>query len=163
LESQQKKNIQFTNDLGFTFTSAFEDAVLSGGRLRDVLKGLEQDIARIILRRAVTQPLAQGISAGLAQLFTSGFGSSAPAMAGGGSVSAGMPYIVGEHGREAFVPAVSGSIVPNHELGGVTINQSIYVDSRSDQASIRVAMIAAKDQAIAEIRAIQRSTGESRI
>jgi hypothetical protein len=43
-------------DLGLTFTSAFEDAVVGGKKFSDVLKGLEQDIARIILRRGVTEP-----------------------------------------------------------------------------------------------------------
>ncbi len=36
----------------------------------------------------------------------------------GGPVSSGVPYIVGEKGAEMFVPNVSGTIVPNHELGG---------------------------------------------
>lgn len=48
--------------------------------------------------------------------------------AGGGDVVGGMPYYVGERGPELFVPATSGSIVPNHSLamagagGGQTIN-----------------------------------------
>jgi hypothetical protein len=36
----------------------------------------------------------------------------------GGSVLAGMPYLVGERGMELFVPRSSGTIVPNHQLGG---------------------------------------------
>lgn len=41
-----------------------------------------------------------------------------PGRAGGGPVMAGSPYIVGERGRELFVPRQSGSVVPNHALGG---------------------------------------------
>lgn len=37
----------------------------------------------------------------------------------GGPVSAGMPYIVGEQGRELFVPDVSGTIIPNDALAGL--------------------------------------------
>lgn len=46
--------------------------------------------------------------------------------ADGGPVSSGSPYIVGERGPELFVPRYSGTIVPNHELGGggQTINMS---------------------------------------
>ena len=42
----------------------------------------------------------------------------------GGPVIGGNPYIVGEQGPELFVPGGSGSIIPNHALGGnsVTIN-----------------------------------------
>lgn len=42
-----------------------------------------------------------------------------PGKAMGGPVSSGVPYIVGERGRELFVPNVNGRIIPNDELGGV--------------------------------------------
>jgi len=37
-------------DLGFTFASSFEDAVVEGRNLSDVLQGLERDIPRILTR-----------------------------------------------------------------------------------------------------------------
>ena len=43
-----------------------------------------------------------------------------PRMQQGGSVRE-RPYIVGERGPELFVPNTAGNIVPNNELGGVTI------------------------------------------
>lgn len=43
--------------------------------------------------------------------------------AAGGPVMAGKSYVVGERGPEMFRPAQSGTIIPNHELGGsATIN-----------------------------------------
>jgi hypothetical protein len=36
----------------------------------------------------------------------------------GGSINAGQPAVVGERGRELFVPSTSGTIIPNHDLGG---------------------------------------------
>jgi len=47
------------------------------------------------------------------------------ARAGGGPVTAGSPYMVGERGPELFVPQASGSIVPNGAGGAPTVN--IYV------------------------------------
>ena len=46
--------------------------------------------------------------------------------ANGGPVSAGSPYVVGERGRELFVPKTAGDIVPADQLGGgnFTINIS---------------------------------------
>jgi hypothetical protein len=38
--------------------------------------------------------------------------------AAGGPVTAGQAYTVGERGRELFVPNQSGTIVPNHRMGG---------------------------------------------
>lgn len=45
-------------DLGATFSSAFEDAIFAGKQLSDVLAGLGQDLARLLLRKTVTDPLA---------------------------------------------------------------------------------------------------------
>jgi len=36
----------------------------------------------------------------------------------GGAIQAGQPAVVGERGRELFVPSTSGTIVPNHDMGG---------------------------------------------
>ena len=46
------------------------------------------------------------------------------ARASGGPVARGGSYIVGERGPELFTPGTSGSITPNHALGGsnITVN-----------------------------------------
>lgn len=44
-----------------------------------------------------------------------------PHRAGGGPVSSGMPYWVGERGPELYVPSAAGSILPNGG-GGITVN-----------------------------------------
>ena len=36
----------------------------------------------------------------------------------GGPVTAGRPYLIGERGPELMVPKQSGTITPNHALGG---------------------------------------------
>ena len=47
----------------------------------------------------------------------------------GGSVRGGMPYTVGERGRELFVPSTNGTIVPNHDLrGGTNITFNIQAN-----------------------------------
>ena len=38
-------------------------------------------------------------------------------MAEGGALQAGQPAVVGERGRELFIPNTSGTIVPNHDMG----------------------------------------------
>ena len=50
----------------------------------------------------------------------------------GGMVKEGQPYMVGEAGKELFVPNQSGTIVPNHDLGQpVNVNFNINtVDAR---------------------------------
>lgn len=52
-----------------------------------------------------------------------------PGRAGGGSVMAGQPYIVGEQGPELLVPRSNGTIIPNNQLSTVANNKTnnVYV------------------------------------
>ena len=49
-------------DLGMSFSSAFEDAIVGGKKFSEVLQGLGEDILRIITRKTITEPLAAGIA-----------------------------------------------------------------------------------------------------
>lgn len=67
-----EKGIDVARELGLTFSSAFEDAIVAGKGLQDVLKGLEQDILRILARKLVTEPLANVVTGALGSAFGSG-------------------------------------------------------------------------------------------
>ncbi len=59
--------------------------------------------------------------------------------ADGGPVKGNSPYIVGERGPELFVPRSSGTVVPNHAMGGATVNVAVdasgsSVEGDADQA-----------------------------
>lgn len=56
-------------ELDWAFQSAFENAIIEGENLRSVLAGLLEDIAKIILRLYVTQPLAKSIVGGIGAMF----------------------------------------------------------------------------------------------
>jgi lambda family phage tail tape measure protein len=45
------------------------------------------------------------------------------AKAGGGDVTGGMPYLVGEQGPELVIPKSSGTVIPNNRLGSAMGNQ----------------------------------------
>lgn len=151
LGKELDKAKDFAEDFGLTFNSALEDALVNGKRFSDVLKSLEQDIARIIIRKSVTEPLGNAISSifkniDFGKIFSFGGG-----RAGGGPVYPGQYYVVGERGPEVLLPNTAGTVVPAGAGGGVTVVQHISIDSRSDRASILAAMSAAKDAAKAEI------------
>ena len=138
-------------DMGMVFQSAFEDAIVGGKKLRDVMQGLIQDIARLVLRQTVTAPLAKAISGALGGWLGGGpgigygeAGSAAvgalvpdlagnliPALASGGPLTGGVPTIVGEEGPELILPGASGTVIPNHALGGqsVTVVQNINISA----------------------------------
>jgi hypothetical protein len=114
---------QMSNDAGSMIAQGFEDAILSGQKLGEVVRSLGRDLLRLVFQKTITNPLAEGISAALR----------IPFKAMGGPVSGGSPYVVGEQGPELFVPHASGTIVPNNKMGGgsgsgggsVTVNYNI--------------------------------------
>jgi len=58
--------------------------------------------------------------------------------ADGGDVVPGMAYLVGERGRELFVPDQPGSIVPHEQVGRQNVTMNIYTpDANSFRASRR--------------------------
>ncbi|MCK5641909.1 MAG: hypothetical protein KAJ19_13990, partial [Gammaproteobacteria bacterium] len=101
--------------LGLTFSSAFEDAIVSGAKFGEILKSIKQDLLRLFIRKAVTEPFAAGASTLFSTALSSIFGGF---MAEGGPVTAGKVFAVGEKGPELFKPNQSGTIIPNSALGG---------------------------------------------
>ncbi|WP_417844843.1 tape measure protein [Thalassospira sp.] len=125
---------QFSRDFGSVISRSFEDAVVSGEKFSDVLKALDQDIARIILRMAVTKPLENAASGfnwgGLFSSIGSSFfggstaGSSAAAGSGatfGNSYTAGIYHDggdIGRGGRGRMVGASAFDSAPRLHGGG---------------------------------------------
>ena len=99
---------------GNIIAQGLEDAVIAGGNLRDMLKGVAQDLLRLFFRQQVTAPLASGLG---------DFFSKLTGKAVGGPVSANTPYVVGEKGPELFIPrGTSGTIIPNHQMGNASMS-----------------------------------------
>ena len=156
IEEAERASLRFDMALN----TAFDRAVRGAEDLSDVLKNLIEELAMIELQKRVFEPLSKALSKGLDEVFGEIFGGAAgtggdvevsfEGRASGGPVRAGVPYMVGEDGPELFVPGQGGTIVAGGG-GGVSIVQHIQVDSRSDRASIIAAMVAAKEQAKAEI------------
>lgn len=72
LETLQKRNAEETKtgidlamDFGVTFNSAFEEAVFGAGKLSGALKGLTNDIARLMFRKTAIEPFTKWILDGL--------------------------------------------------------------------------------------------------
>lgn len=102
MNDKLRESEAFARDLGLTFTSAFEDAAISGKKLSDVIKGLGSDIARIIMRRTITDPLDREITKWIGNSDILGWAKNlfGGGRAGGGPVEAGRMYEVTEQGPE---------------------------------------------------------------
>jgi hypothetical protein len=57
--------------------------------------------------------------------------------ASGGPVASGETYLVGEKGPELFSPTTSGTIVPNHNLGGGSLTINITGNSFNNENDMR--------------------------
>jgi len=130
--------LQMIQEAGNLIAQGFEDAILSGQKLGEVVRALGRDLVRLVFNQMVTQRLASGIATFLGA-------PPIPGRAMGGPVSGGSPYVVGEQGPELFVPHASGTIVPNNKMGGgsgsgsgsVTVNYNIAAGvSRAELAPI---------------------------
>jgi hypothetical protein len=78
-----------------------------------------------------------------------------PARAFGGSVEAGRPYLVGEHGPELFMPRASGSIIPS-AAGGPSFTQVVNISAGVSRSEVVAAMQTATLQAEARITEAMR-------
>jgi hypothetical protein len=112
-------------EAGQITAGAFENAILSGEKLRDTIKALARDLLTLLFRQQITEPLAKGIGS---------FFKTLPFFANGGPITEGQPAIVGERGPELFVPGASGRIISNSAMksnggtpvaAGVTVNYHI--------------------------------------
>jgi tape measure domain-containing protein len=127
-------------DLGLTFSSAFEDAIAGAKSFSEILRGLEQDIIRIITRKLVTEPLAQGVT-NLVSGFD--FKSLFP------SFDVGTPYVQKDmlanvHKGERILTAAENRAFSSGSMGGTVVNQYIQTPDansfRKSQAQIMADM-----------------------
>jgi hypothetical protein len=101
LRGTTEQTSQVAQELGFTFSSAFEEAIVQGKGLSEVLQGIEQDILRILVRKTISEPASKffgSLFEGLGDSFFSGItGSSHGNVFHGGRV---VPF------RHGGIPAV---------------------------------------------------------
>jgi len=160
MNGKTAKTKSLAEELGMTFSSAFEDAIVGGKGLSGVLKGLEQDILRIITRKMITEPLGNWITGAiggsgggdifgkmggwLSSLFAGGF-------ATGGYIPPGKWGMTGERGPEPIYGGRSGVTVHPASTGSVVINLSVQgpVSAATQQ---QLAAAAARGLQLAQMR-----------
>lgn len=97
VNTETEKGKSLAEELGLTFSSAFEDAIVNGEGFSGLLKGLEKDLLRIGTRMLVTEPFGKalqglfkpgGSSMDASGLYEGAFGGSAGG--GGGGLLSGI-------------------------------------------------------------------------
>jgi hypothetical protein len=114
---------------GQEMSSAFTQMIIYGRGWGESLRSMLQLLEEFILKAFVLKNIGaawegKGGLLGILGSFFSGLAG----RQGGGSVTGGRPYLVGERGPEIFVPSASGAIVPH--AGASSIQVNYYTDAR---------------------------------
>jgi hypothetical protein len=147
LKKQTDEMTAFAEAAAQNMQTAFADFLFDPFQdgLRGMLRGFIDTIRRMIAEIAASYLLKQFFSwmSGLGG-FWGKIGATAvdslSTRAMGGPVTGSTPYLVGERGPELFVPNTSGSIVPNHAMGGVTVSPVYNIDARGATADLQKAL-----------------------
>jgi tape measure domain-containing protein len=135
-------------------TATFKDIMV--GLLRQVAVALIKVYTLQLITGFVGSHMTGGANAGASASTFDRIGANlnikaTPARAGGGAVSAGVPYMVGESGRELFVPRTSGNIMPSHAMknpssgGSVTIVNNMTINTQGGKDDGKDLLQAGKD------------------
>ena len=118
-ELLKEKFAEIGHTIGSQISDALVGAINGTKSLGEAAKNIINDLANSLLRLGINTLLK-----------STGFGifSNLPGFANGGRPPVNKPSIVGERGPELFTPSVSGTITPNHALGGGT-NVVVNVDA----------------------------------
>lgn len=120
--------------------NAFMSMIDGTASAQDAFKAMARDIIRELYRVLVVQRLVGSFTQGGGGILGSVF-SALSGRASGGSVMANQPYMVGENGREPFIPAQNGRILSTAQAksaisgggGAVNVYQTINVSTGVQQ------------------------------
>ena len=143
------QTVNLSKAIESSFAESFKGVIKGTMTVQDAFRNMFNRIADHFLDMAA-QMMAAQISRGFLGLFGNAFGSfsfggsesafpnafdttfdtSLLKFANGGRPPVGKPSIVGERGPELFVPNSAGTIIPNHQLGGMgSMNIVVNVDA----------------------------------
>lgn len=134
---KQKEETEAAKDtareLGMTFTSAFEDAVIEGKKFQDVLKAIADDIFRLFLRKQVTEPASNALSS----IFGGGggIGSMFGSLLGGSQGSMARLFATGSSSFIGPLPAFDTGTarVPHDMVAQIHKNEAVLTPDEADE------------------------------
>ena len=129
IEDQTADVMKIFDSTGESISKAFGESIASGESFRqsmlDIFQSVISQVIALIVQLTIVAPMMEGIRKGVkSSQGKSVMGQIAGGLkgmiglAGGGTVQPNTPYMVGERGKELFMPSTGGKIVPNGQLGG---------------------------------------------
>lgn len=120
-----KEANDFALELGHTFANSFEEAIVSGRKLSDVLRSLAQDVLRLFVHQSITAPIAGYLGAAFSGVFSGGgtaatFGGGGASTGGGGGAGfSSSPASSGSSGGDNYFTYNFASGVTRQEVAGL--------------------------------------------
>ena len=167
VEEQQKAIAQtIEGEMTNAFMSIMDGTKTAKEAFADMARAIISELFRVLVVQQMVAALSGGMAGGGGGLGGAILGALV-GRASGGSVMAGQPYRVGEHGPEPFIPAQNGRILSVAQAksalggnqGGPTVNQTINVTTGVQQtvrAEIKSLMPQITEAAVAATRADQK-------
>lgn len=126
-----------SKEMGDSIARSFENAIVSGGSLKDMLGGIAQDILRITTQQLITKPLANFLTGAIGSSLGGIFGGG---KALGGPVAAGGLYRVAENRPEMLTVNGESFLMMGNQRGNINPNPSMARGGQAMNANITVNM-----------------------
>ena len=130
---QKTMELNLRTDLVVSSAEKLKETLVTdiGNGIKELIRGTStlNDVMRNVLDKMIDAAFNMALFGNVGGSFMPGLGILGSIFrANGGPVKSGGSYIVGERGPELFTPGVSGTVTPNHALGGST-NIVVNVDA----------------------------------
>lgn len=137
----------FAEEVGLTFQSSFESAVVSGKNLGEVLKGLGQDLLQLTVRKSITEPLGGFFSKALTGLLSFDGGGHTGSGSRSGGIDGKGGFLGVLHPDETVIDHTKGggaravTININQNVGDIVSMSMLQKNNRQLTGAIRAEMM----------------------
>lgn len=131
------------------FTNMLNGAESFSDGFVDIFENMAKEVQSVVMKQIVQQSIMKPLFSWLGNMMGMSIGGGGDALtyiegtgftfrASGGPVESGSPYIVGEKGKELFIPNTDGTIVPNFKLNDYTATNKVVTQSSTPNVTVNV-------------------------
>lgn len=131
------------------FTNMLNGAESFSDGFVDIFENMAKEVQSVVMKQIVQQSIMKPLFSWLGNMMGMGIGGGGDTLtyiegtgftfrASGGPVESGSPYIVGEKGKELFIPNTDGTIVPNFKLNDYTATNKVVTQTSTPNVTVNV-------------------------
>lgn len=131
------------------FTNMLNGAESFSDGFVDIFENMAKEVQSVVMKQIVQQNIMKPLFSWLGNMMGMSIGGGGDTLtyiegtgftfrASGGPVESGSPYIVGEKGKELFIPNTDGTIVPNFKLNDYTATNKVVTQLSTPNVTVNV-------------------------